>query len=161
MTFFPRLIAAPLLALTISAGGSAVADDALLTVHLPVAGNAPVVFDRGQLAALARTEFSTTTPWTEGTQHFVGVSGRDLVDALGVEAETVVAHALNSYEVTIPFEVFAAEGTLVAYSRNGEAMDVRGKGPLWIVFPFDTDPTFASDLYLAYSIWNLDSVRFE
>ncbi len=63
--------------------------------------------------------------------------------------------------MAIPFEVFTAETTLIAYSRNGSPMGVRDKGPLWVVFPFDDDPQFRSDLYLTYSIWNVVSVRFE
>lgn len=139
----------------------AVAQDVVLMVHPDSVGSEAIALTMDDIRAMPATEIATTTPWTDGRQEFVGVAGDDLVRALGISAaEVVVAHAMNDYEVAIPYPVFAAATTLIAYSRNGSLMGVRDKGPLWVVFPYDADSVFASDVYLAYSIWSVDSVSF-
>ena len=56
----------------------------------------------------------------------------------------------------MPFEIFASKDLLIAYKRNGQAMSVRDKGPIWIVFPFDSHERFRTDTMKSYSIWNLN-----
>ena len=45
---------------------------------------------------------------------------------------------------------------LLAFERNGKPMSVREKGPLWIVYPYDSDAKFQSEVYYSRSIWQLD-----
>ena len=43
--------------------------------------------------------------------------------------------------------------------RNGGRMSVRDKGPLWIVYPFDSSEEYQAELIYSRSIWQL--VRIE
>ncbi len=42
---------------------------------------------------------------------------------------------------------------------NGETMPVRRKGPLWIVYPYDSDEAYRSEAIYSRSIWQLDRIE--
>ncbi len=136
------------------------ADPATLKVVGSGGGPGQATLTLDDLRRLGATELRTATSWTQGTQIFVGVTGARLVQELRAQGREVVAEAVNGYRIVIPFDVFAAETTIIAYSRNGQPMTVREKGPLWVVFPFDADAKFRSDRYKSYAIWSLISVEF-
>jgi hypothetical protein len=67
----------------------------------------------------------------------------------------VVAEALNGYAVEIPVADLDDKAPIVAYFINGESFSRRDKGPLWVVFPYDSDEKYKSEVNYAYSIWQL------
>jgi hypothetical protein len=117
-----------------------------------------MAFDRAMLKRLPRTRFTTSTIWTEGPHTFTGVALADLLDAVAARGRTLRAVALNDYEVTMPVAA-AQDGALVAYAMDGEAMSVRDKGPLWIVYPYDSSPDYQSETIYARSIWQLRRIH--
>jgi hypothetical protein len=141
------------------------ADDAV-RLGVTISATNAVEFSIDELRAMGETSFSTTTPWTKGTQKFEGVTGAQIVAALEAkgakpDAESVLAVANNDYSIVVPYEVFAQPTTLIAFSQNGAAMPVRDKGPFWIVFPYDQDAKFLSSSYQSYSIWGLERLDFQ
>jgi hypothetical protein len=44
---------------------------------------------------------------------------------------------------------------LLALKRNGEYMPVRDKGPLFIVYPFDSRPELKHQRFYSRSAWQL------
>ena len=116
-------------------------------------------FDRRLLARLPPTTIETSTIWTEGVQTFTGVSLHTLLDELDARGNQIHAHAVNDYMVTIPIEDAKENGPIVAYLRNGEIMSLRDKGPLWIIYPFDSDQDFRTETIYARSIWQLDRLE--
>lgn len=137
--------------------------EVLLTVTGQIARtnrDGTMVFDRAMLEQLPQTSFTTTTIWTEGKHRFTGVTLADLLDAVRAKGDTLRATALNDYEITMPVED-ARDGALVAYAMDGEAMSVREKGPLWIVYPYDSDISYQSETVYARSIWQLYRIRVE
>jgi hypothetical protein len=50
-------------------------------------------------------------------------------------------------------------GPIVAFARNGAPMPLRDKGPLWIVYPYDSNPDYQSELIYSRSIWQLDRIE--
>ena len=117
------------------------------------------VFDMAMLEAIGTTEFETTTIWTDGPQTFKGTPLVTLMQALDVENGTIRATAINDYSVEIPMTDAVENGALIAFQRNGEKMSVREKGPLWIVYPYDLNNDFQSEVYYARSIWQLDRIE--
>jgi hypothetical protein len=115
-------------------------------------------FDLEMLRALPSGTFETTTIWTNGPQRFSGVPLKALLDELGASGTTLRAIAINSYEVQIPTSD-ANEGPIIAYELNGETMSVRDKGPLWVVYPYDSDPRFRTEVVYSRSIWQLDRIE--
>ena len=71
------------------------------------------------------------------------------------DGETAVAASLNDYETRIPIADFTRFGVLLALKRNGEYMPVREKGPLFIVYPYDSEPELRSQKYYSRSAWQL------
>lgn len=112
-------------------------------------------FDREALLRLPRTTIETTTPWTTGPQRFAGVSLKDLVEAVGAQGSEVSAVAINDYRVVIPLQEAIRDGALVAFEANGEPLQLRNRGPLWIVFAFDQSPRLRGEQILSRSIWQL------
>ena len=115
-------------------------------------------FDLAGLQALDATSFTTATPWTEGPHTFTGVLLKALVDLLQIEDGTLSATAINDYAIDIPVAEALEDGPIVAYAMDGAPMSVRDKGPLWIVYPFDADPDYRSELTYSRSIWQLDRI---
>jgi len=112
-------------------------------------------FDLAALEALPSRDVKTTTPWTEGETTFTGVRLRDLLEKVGASGTEISAIALNDYKVTIPVEDAQKHDVIIAYQRDGKAMPVREKGPLWVMYPFSENPVLKNDLYYARCIWQL------
>tara|TARA_R110000765_G_scaffold24497_1_gene61244 strand:+ start:186 stop:662 length:477 start_codon:yes stop_codon:yes gene_type:complete len=110
------------------------------------------------LQALPSTDFVTGTIWTEGPQVFEGVLLKELLDKLDVTEGEIEAIAINDYSVTLPVSDATADGPIVAYLANGSLMSRRGKGPLWIVYPYDSNPMYKTETIYSRSIWQLDRI---
>lgn len=117
------------------------------------------VFDLDMLRDLPVTQVETTTIWTEGTQVFEGVALQTLLETLGAGGLIIRASAINDYTVEIPMDSLTETAPLVAFSQNGEAMSRRRKGPLWIIYPYDSDAAFRSEVVYSRSIWQLDRLE--
>lgn len=157
------------LALIVSISGTAGAADLpqpegeiVLTVSGAISttnGDGTARFDLAMLSALESRTIATTTIWTEGEQAFTGVGLDTLLDLLGVDGGTLSATAINDYSVTIPVADAIPDGPIVAYSNNGEPMSVREKGPLWVVYPYDSNPDYQAESIYSRSIWQLDRIE--
>lgn len=112
-------------------------------------------FDLAMLEDLGTGGFTTTTPWYNEPVVFAGIPMTTLMQVVHGFGETVVATALNDYETKIPISDFAEFNVLLALKRNGEYMPVRDKGPLFIVYPYDSDPVLKSQKYYSRSAWQL------
>jgi hypothetical protein len=124
-------------------------------------GNDAASFDMDMLMAMPAVTFSTSTTWTEGEPTFTGVSLKHLMEAVGAEGSEITAIALNNYSVTIPAEGLTDEAPIIAYQINGESFSRRDKGPLWIVYPFDSDPAYQNELVYGRSIWQLSQLTIK
>ena len=117
-------------------------------------GNA-AVFDRSMLEALGLDGFETTTPWYDRLVRFEGIRMRRLMQAVGAFGTDVVAFALNNYVIEIPMCDFDRYGALLAMKRDGVDMPVRDKGPLFIVYPYDSEPELKSHKFYSRSAWQV------
>jgi hypothetical protein len=117
-------------------------------------GNA-AVFDMAMIEALGLTGFTTVTPWFDGPVRFDGVPMARLMDAVGATGEVVTAIALNDYSTDIPVSDFARFGVLLATKRDGQRMPVAEKGPLFIVYPYDSNPDLRARQYYSRSAWSV------
>lgn len=115
-------------------------------------------FDRDMLSELGLRQFTTGTVWTDGLQEFEGVPLAALLEAVGAEGGVMSAMAVNDYSVDIPVSDATPEGPIIALKLNGSNMTLRDKGPLWIVYPYDSDPAYRTQVVYARSIWQLDRI---
>ncbi|MCA0872926.1 molybdopterin-dependent oxidoreductase [Seohaeicola saemankumensis] len=134
----------------------------ILTVSGPLArtnAGAEMQYDLDMLRAMGSSSFETSTIWTEGTHVFTGVPLRDLLMDLGIESGMLQATAINDYTVEIPVSDALVSAALVAYEMDGKPMARRDKGPLWIVYPYDADARWRSEVIYTRSIWQLDRLQ--
>ncbi|MBI1170212.1 molybdopterin-dependent oxidoreductase [bacterium] len=115
-------------------------------------------FDVAQLRALGETKISTTSIWTGGTHTFTGPSLAAVLRYLQVKDAVLAMHAINDYVVEMPTSEVEAGAPILAYEMDGAPMQVRDKGPLWVIYPYDADARFRTDTIFARSVWQLDRI---
>ncbi|EKF42573.1 molybdopterin-dependent oxidoreductase [Nitratireductor indicus] len=115
-------------------------------------------FDLELLDQLPQTTFQTRTIWTEGDPEFTGVSLSVLLEALEAHGKILRMTALNEYAVDVPIAEAVDEGPILASRMNGNPITVRQKGPLWLIYPYDTNPEYKSEVTYSQSVWQLKSI---
>jgi hypothetical protein len=140
-----------------SAAGPAANAPVILTVEGRV-GNGPAEFTRADLEALGQATIRTTTPWHDGVQTFEGVPLAALMDRIAAKGGKVELVALNKYRTTIPAEDFARHQPILALKRNGNYMEVRDKGPLFVIYPYDAKAELRSEQYFGRSAWQVRTI---
>lgn len=113
------------------------------------------VFDRPMLEALGMSSIDTKTPWYAGQVHFDGVKMEDLMRRVGATGQTVTAIALNDYSSEIPSSDFSHYGVILALKRGGTYMPISDKGPLFIIYPYDSSPDLQSQKFYSRSAWQI------
>lgn len=137
---------------------------AILTISGKVADKntaAGAVFDLEMLEKLPQQTFTTLTPWDKAPIKFQGPLLRDVLAAAKASGTTLRAAALNDYQTTIPADDAKNFDVIVAHKMNGEFIPVRTKGPLFIVYPFDSKAELRSSTYYERSAWQLKSISVE
>ena len=120
---------------------------------------APLVLTLDELDELAQVEFETSTIWTDGILLFSGVPLTALLEHMDADGRVVELVALNDYAITIPIDELEDTTPIVATRIDGEIMSVRDKGPFWVVYPYDSDPKYRTDVVYARSIWQLNRLN--
>ncbi|WP_412562391.1 molybdopterin-dependent oxidoreductase [Thalassobius sp. MITS945101] len=155
----PHLAVAAALALAcVAAPMTPALANAVLKVT-PAAEARVVELDLDTLRRMPSETITTTTIWTEGEIAFTGVSLKTLVLEMGLTTAEMSFVALNDYAVTIPLSDAVENGPIIAYEMDGKPMSVRDKGPLWVIYPFDSNPEYQAEKYYSRSIWQLHRVE--
>jgi hypothetical protein len=115
-------------------------------------------FDMDMLAAMRQHSFATRTPWYSQAHKFTGPLLRDLLQTVGARGHTLRAVALNDYQVELPFEDAFRYPVVVARLFDDRPMSVREKGPLFMIYPFDSDDSLRSERYYSRSAWQLKAI---
>ena len=126
----------------------------------PNRGNA-AVFDLAMLQKLPQQSFTTSTLWYPKPIKFQGPLLRDVLAAAKAKGLTLKAMALNDYQTTIPFEDAAQFDVILATHMDDEVIPVRTKGPLFIVYPYDSKDVLRATVYYERSAWQLKSLVVE
>jgi hypothetical protein len=119
------------------------------------AGRLEARLDRAMLEQLGLTEVNTTTPWHSGTMRFEGVLLRAVLGLVEARGANLLATAHNEYSATLPASDAARYNVILAMKMNGETMTLRDKGPLFIIYPFDSEKTLQNDMTYIRSVWQL------
>jgi len=116
-------------------------------------------FDLDSLAALGSETIQTSTIWTDGKVEFRGVPLTVFLSKLKAEGSILRIWALNDYTVDVPFADAVEDGPMLAYEANGARLSVRDKGPIWLVYPFDSNPAYQTEVIYARSIWQIERME--
>lgn len=122
-----------------------------------------VMLSLQDLQKLPQHTFTTNTPWTREPHSYTGPLLRDVLAAVGVDpsAKTIRAAALNDYQITIPVADAQAFPVIVAHLLDGKPMPIRDRGPLFVIYPFDSHPDLKTMRYYQRAIWQLKSMQVE
>ncbi len=119
------------------------------------------VFDMAMLQALPQHSFTTQTPWYAEPVKFTGPLLRDVLAAAGAKGEGITAIALNDYRTEIPFSDALKYDLIVATLMNDQPMPVREKGPLFLVYPFDSNAELQAATFYNRSAWQLRALQIK
>ncbi len=117
------------------------------------------VFDAKMLDALPGRDAKMETPWTQGNVEFTGPLLREVLKAAGARGSKLIVKALNDYSAEVPMEDVDKLDTMLADRMNGEVMNVRDKGPLMLVYPFDLDKSIFNEKYFGRSVWQIEEIE--
>lgn len=165
-----RKFALPLVAaVTVLASGLALAaalgqpaEKPILTVQGKITNtnkDGAAQFDRKMLESIGMVSFTTSTPWDKEPVSFEGVPLAKVMQAVGAKGDRLVAVALNDYSAELPMDDVAKYNVLLALKRNGEYMPVRDKGPLFIIYPFDSNPDLKNQKFYSRSVWQVARIE--
>lgn len=115
-------------------------------------------FDMDMLAALPQHSFSTKTPWYPEARKFTGPLLRDVLAAVDAQGKNLRAIALNDYKVDLPIGDALKFNLVLARLMDDKPMPVREKGPLFIIYPFDSDEALRAERYYSRSAWQVKTI---
>ena len=123
----------------------------------PLVASLPIEFFK----KLPQHSFVTKTPWYKKPVQFTGPLLRDVLAAAKVKGRVIHAVALDDYQVSIPFSDAAQFDVILAHTMDGEALTPKNKGPLFVVYPYDSKPELQAVRFYERSIWQLKALRLE
>lgn len=164
-----RLFTASLLLAAFSLSGAALALDAPKERPiLAVSGKITVKnagetarFDMKMIEALPQHSFTTSTPWFDKPVKFTGPLLADVLAAVKASGTSVSAVAINDYKVSIPMADATKYKMILARQIDDKPIPVREKGPLFVVYPFDTSAELRTSTYYERSIWQLKALEVQ
>lgn len=115
--------------------------------------------DMAMLEALPQHSIVTRTPWYAQPRKFTGPLLRDVFALVGGQGQTFRASALNDYRIDIPFDDAQRFDVVIARLLDDMPMTVREKGPLFMIYPFDSNPALRSARYYSRSVWQLKTIE--
>jgi hypothetical protein len=118
-------------------------------------------FDMAMLEALPQHSFVTRTPWFDKPVKFTGPLLADVLAAVKASGSTVDAVAINDYRISIPVADVRKYEVIVARLIDGQPMAVREKGPLFVVYPFDSAAELRTSTFYERSIWQLKALDIQ
>jgi hypothetical protein len=157
------LLVAPLLLLTRRAAAlDAPAGPVVLTIIGALQranrdGHADI--DMAMLERLPQRSIVTETPWHSGPRRFTGPLLRDVLALAGATGAKARLVALNDYRVEIPVDDIQRYDVVLARLLDGKPMGVRDKGPLFVMYPFDSQPALRNAVYFSRCIWQLRTIE--
>ncbi|WP_310566794.1 hypothetical protein [Hydrogenophaga sp.] len=117
-------------------------------------------FDMKMLEALPQHSFTTRTPWFDKPVKFTGPLLADVLAAVKASGSTISAIAINDYKVSIPVSD-TQHKLIVARLLDDKPMPVREKGPLFVIYNFDSSADLRSSVYYERSIWQLKALDIQ
>lgn len=118
-------------------------------------------FDLESLEKLGMVSFKTTSPWYDGLTTFEGIPLQKLMNYVGAKGSVVKVTALNDYTTEIPLSDFDKYNVILALKINGKYMRIRDKGPLFVVYPYDSMPELNSKIFYSRSAWQVSRMSIE
>lgn len=118
-------------------------------------------FDAAMLDKLPQQKLTVETPWYKEAQTFEGPLFRDVIKQVGIKGKKLYVVALNDYAAEIPLADLEKYDVVLARKINGKVLNVRDKGPLFIIYPFDKKPELRTKEIYSRCVWQVNRIRVE
>ena len=118
-------------------------------------------WDLASLKKLPQKTFTTHTPWFKEPVTFTGPLVRDVLAKAQLKGTMLEAVALDDYKSKIPFSDVINFDAILAHSINGAQLTAKNKGPLFIVYPYDSKKELQAVVYYQRSVWKLKALIVE
>lgn len=119
------------------------------------------VFDQVALDALNQRELKTSTPWHKGRPTFSGPLFSEVLDHVQAQGTNVIVTAINDYSSTIPIQDLRKWPIVLATRIDGKVIPIREKGPIFVIYPFDTFPETKNEVSFFRSVWQVKSLEVQ
>ena len=114
--------------------------DGLMNSHGVTGFQKAATFDVAMLEALGMKSLKVRySDWPKGYT-FEGPLLRDVLTAAGARGSTIRFLGLDGYEPEIPVTDAYNHDAVLAVKADGRYLGIGGRGPVWLVYPRDTDP---------------------
>ena len=113
------------------------------------------------LDALPQVEIKTASPWYQGVQTFSGPLLKDVLRLVGAKGTKLKILALNDYKTEVPLGDAELFRPILARKVNGVVLSPRDKGPLFLVYPYDSKAELRAELFYSRSAWQIKSIAVE
>jgi hypothetical protein len=140
---------------------TAAADPVILIVDGKTGDGKPISFTLSQIEAMGVAKIVTHTPWHDGQVTFEGVPMAEFLAKVGAKGDMVNALALDKFSAEMPIADLVKYHAVMAYKTNGKIMTIADKGPLFIVYPYDSDPDLATETFYSRSPWQIARLTIE
>lgn len=115
-------------------------------------------FDMKMIEALPQHSFTTSTPWFDKPVKFTGPLLSDVLAAVKASGSSISAVAINDYKIDVPVSDANKYPVILARLIDDKAIPVREKGPLFLVYPFDSNADLRTSTYYERSIWQVKAL---
>nr|WP_047573940.1 hypothetical protein [Methylobacterium sp. ZNC0032] len=122
-------------------------------------GAGDAAFDLDMLGRLPQGVTETETPWYPSKTRFEGPLAAELLKSVDCQGQTLKVTALNGYAVDIPADDFRRWPVILATHVDRKPISVREKGPIFVIYPFDREPSLYNEIYFGRSIWQVHSIE--
>jgi hypothetical protein len=121
-----------------------------------------VHFTLEELVAMRHFKVSTTNNFVNEASLFEGPLLRGILQNLNVAPSANLEFlSLNNFSTNVPaIDAFEYDVILALY-RDGKAMPVREKGPVWIIYPMDDNPQIQNEIYNDRLVWQLREINVQ
>ncbi len=118
-------------------------------------------FDAAMLDSMPRSTMTTASPSHDKAITFSGPSLKAILEKVKAQGSRFRLKAADRYEMDIPVKDIALFDPLIARRIDGREMRVRDRGPLLLMYPFDSHPELQNNIYYARAVWQLQHIVVE
>lgn len=126
-----------------------------------ISSGMPVFLGLQDLMQFPQASFETSTIWKSDRHLFSGPTLSSVLDAFGAGKGDLALTGLDSYRVTLRRAMVTASAPIFAITLDDQLINRRGKGPFWMMFPFDSRGGFQATEYFAASVWHLAQITVQ
>jgi hypothetical protein len=136
------------------------------TVVLTISGPAPLAhqdrkfdFDMAMLERMPQHSILTETPWYGAGAPIQRPAAARRAEDRRAPGSLPAPRGPERLPVEMPFDDAQRYDVVLARQLDGKAMSVREKGPLFVMYPFDSQPQLRNAVYFGRCVWQLRSIE--